>query len=140
MRNVLSCPFCQPNERVLLENETAYVVMSNPRKVPGHMLVIPKKHYLIPKELSQNEIIDIFNLIFKLEDRLIPELGIGCDIRQNYRPFQKQSNLKIDHIHFHVIPRSFKDYIYNTVEKFETDIFVKLDDLERKSIEKLIKG
>lgn len=135
-----NCPFCNPEElkRTLKENEHARVMLSDPRKVPGHFLVIPKRHIEKPWELSDEEVLSVFELIRFLQQRIIGKLGDGCDVRQNYRPFMKQSKLKLDHIHFHLIPRSNEDYIYSVSEKFETDLFAELDDLERAEVAKLL--
>jgi diadenosine tetraphosphate (Ap4A) HIT family hydrolase len=134
----IGCPFCNPLERVIKSNKTAQVMLSDPRKVPGHFLVMPKEHVEKPWDLSSAELKDIFELIFFIEQKIIGKLGDGCDIRQNYRPFVKQNALKLDHIHFHVIPRSYHDYLYQEVEKYETDIFAELDDLERTTVTKLL--
>ena len=133
------CPFCDPKDRVLKSNEHAAILLSNPRKVPGHFLVIPKRHITEPWQLTADELQDIFKLIFFVEQRILGKLGTGVDIRQNYRPFLKQNRLKVNHVLFHVIPRSPDDYIYTVSEQFEKDLFVDLDDLERKEIEKLLK-
>jgi diadenosine tetraphosphate (Ap4A) HIT family hydrolase len=133
------CPFCKPKDRVLKENEHAVVLLSNPRKVPGHFLVVPKRHITEPWLLTSEELTSIFKLIFFVEQRLLKSgLGTGVDIRQNYRPFLTQSRLKVDHVHFHVYPRSNEDYLYQVSEKYETDLFAELDDLERKEVEKLL--
>lgn len=132
------CPFCDPSFRVIKSNDTAFVLLSNPRKVPGHTLVIPRNHTEKPWDLTDKEILDIFELIFFVENKLIGKLGDGFDIRQNYRPFTKQDTIKIDHLHFHVIPRSHKDYIYQKVEIQETDIFATLNDQERTEVTRLI--
>ncbi|HEX7368260.1 MAG TPA: HIT family protein [Candidatus Saccharimonadales bacterium] len=132
------CPFCTTHDRVLKENAHAQVVLSNPRKVPGHFLVLPKRHIEKPWELTNDELTDIFDLIFFIEQKIIGKLGDGCDVRQNYRPFMQQSKLKLDHIHFHVIPRSLYDYIYKVSEKYDTELFADLDDLERKEVAKLL--
>lgn len=134
-----SCAFCNLGERVLRANERAQLVLSNPRKVPGHFLVIPKRHVEKPWELTADELQDIFDLIFFVEQRIVGKLGDGVDIRQNYRPYWPQGRIKMDHIHFHVVPRSDNDYLYQVSEKFERDIFAELDDLERKEVEQLIK-
>lgn len=139
MANPNNCPFCNPKERVLKENEHALVVLSNPHKVPGHFLVLPKRHVEKPWELSHAELADIFDLIFFIEQKILGKLGDGCDIRQNYRPFMKQSKLKVDHVHFHVYPRSLEDYLYKVSEQFETELFAELDDAERSAVEKLLK-
>jgi diadenosine tetraphosphate (Ap4A) HIT family hydrolase len=135
--NEKGCPFCHPQERIMIENDHAQALLSDPRKVPGHFLVTPKRHIEKPWEMSEAELKDIFDLVFHIEQKIIGVLGDGCDIRQNYRPFMQQSKLKLDHIHFHVIPRTLYDYIYQTVEKHETDIFAELDDAEREAVTKL---
>lgn len=132
------CPFCEPKDRVLKENTHAQVLLSNPRKVPGHFLVVPKRHLEKPWELTHEELTDIFDLIFFIEQKIIGKLGDGCDVRQNYRPFMQQSQLKINHTHFHVIPRAFEDYIYAVAEKYESDLFAELDPAERDAVTKLL--
>jgi diadenosine tetraphosphate (Ap4A) HIT family hydrolase len=49
-----------------------------------------------------------------------------------------QSRLKVNHVHFHVIPRSNEDYIYQVAEKYDTDLFADLDDTERDEVAKLL--
>ncbi len=138
MADVDTCPFCESKEQILKENKLAQVVLSNPRKVPGHFLVMPKRHVEKPWELANDELVAIFELIFFVEQRIIGKLGEGADIKQNYRPFQPQSRLKKDHLHFHVYPRSLHDYLYKVAEVYETDLFADLDDLERKEVSKLL--
>lgn len=133
-----NCPFCNPTERILLQNDTAQVILSNPRKVPGHFLVTPKRHIEQPWDVSSQELQDVFDLIFTIEQKIIGKLGDGCDIRQNYRPFMKQNKLKVDHVHFHVIPRALDDYIYSISEKYESELFAELDDVERDAVSKLL--
>jgi diadenosine tetraphosphate (Ap4A) HIT family hydrolase len=134
-----ACPFCNLKDRILKENDHAILILSNPRKVPGHILVVPKRHIEEPWQLTADELTDIFKLIFFAEQRILGNLGDGVDIRQNYRPFKKQDDLKKNHVLFHVVPRAQDDYIYTISEKFERDLFAELDDLERKEVEKLLK-
>lgn len=134
-----SCPFCNIANRVLKQNELAQVFLSDPHKVAGHLLVTPKRHVEKPWELTNLELTAIFDLIFWIEQKLIGKLGDGFDIRQNYRPFMDQSRLKVNHIHFHVIPRSGGDYIYQVSEQYEKDLFVNLDDMERDAVADMLK-
>jgi diadenosine tetraphosphate (Ap4A) HIT family hydrolase len=134
-----ACPFCNLKDRILKENDHAILILSNPRKVPGHILVVPKRHIEEPWQLTADELTDIFKLIFFAEQRILGNLGDGVDIRQNYRPFKKQDDLKKNHVLFHVVPLAQDDYIYTISEKFERDLFAELDDLERKEVEKLLK-
>jgi len=136
---VKACPFCNMGDRVLKSNQHAQAFLSNPRKVPGHFLVTPKRHVEKPWELSKEELLDIFELIFYIEQKLVNKLGEGADIRQNYRPFMKSSRIKQDHLHFHVYPRYNEDYLYQVAEKFETDLFTDLDPDETAEFARLIK-
>lgn len=99
---------------------------------------MPKRHIEKPWELTDTELSDIFKLIFFVENKIIGKLGDGCDIRQHYRPFMTQSKLKVDHVHFHIIPRSLKDRIYQMVEKRDTDLFETLDEAEAETVIKLL--
>ena len=140
MSEVVNCPFCNIGERVLKENGTAMAFLSNPRKVPGHFLVSPKRHVEKPWDITPEEREDIFELIGFIEQRLIAAgLGDGCDVRQNYRPFMKQGRVKVDHVHYHVIPRSLEDYIYQISEKYDSELFADLDPAEAKEVAKLLK-
>lgn len=133
------CPFCEVGERALKSNRYAQAFLSNPRKVPGHFLVTPKRHIKKPWELTEDELKDVFELIFFIETKLVNKLGQGVDIRQNYRPFMKAGRLKQDHVHFHVYPRYNQDFLYQVAEKFETDLFTDLDPGEQAEFAKLLK-
>ena len=137
--SVEDCPFCNAPNRVVRDNALAQVVLSNPHKVPGHLLVMPKRHIEQPWDLTNDELAAIFELIFFVEQRLVPTLGDGVDIRQNYRPFKEATDLKANHVLFHVLPRSDNDYLYQVSEQYEKDLFADLDDLERQEVERLLK-
>jgi diadenosine tetraphosphate (Ap4A) HIT family hydrolase len=132
------CPFCHPLEKIVLQNDYAQVLLSDPRKVPGHILVMPKRHVEKPWDLTSDELRNIFDLIFSVEKKVIGKLGEGCDIRQSYRPFTKQDELKLNHLTFHVIPRAPNDYLYSVSEKYEDGLYAELDDLEKDAVVKLL--
>ena len=132
-----NCPFCD-HKRVIKENSLASVILSNPRIVVGHFLVIPKRHVEKPWELTSEEVVAIFQLIFLIQKRITEKLSEGSDVRQNYRPFLKQSRLKVDHVHYHIIPRDFEDKLHDKVEKYLTDLFEGLTDEEHEKIAKLL--
>jgi diadenosine tetraphosphate (Ap4A) HIT family hydrolase len=133
-----ACPFCNPHQRILKENTLAYVLLSSPRKVPGHFLVIPNRHVEKPWELTPEETTSIFELITFVQQRVVAKLSQGCDVRQHYRPFLKQSRTKVDHVHYHVIPRSPEDVIYAKVENLETNLFEDLSTEEHDRIAKIL--
>jgi len=117
-----SCPFCNLNDRVLKENKQAILFLSNPKKTEGHLLVAPKRHIEKPWLLKNDELLSIYELIHLVEKRLIGKIGDGFDIRQNYRPFMKPSRVKVDHVHYHVIPRTNEDRIYQISEKHDYEV------------------
>jgi len=134
------CPFCNYAKRAIIkENALAYLILSNPRKVPGHSLVIPKRHVEEPWKLSSGEILDVFDLVAFAEKKLLKDLVTGCDVRQNFRPFIPQGRLKVDHIHYHVIPRDPRDIIFEISERYEIDLFKDLTDEESARITKIFR-
>jgi diadenosine tetraphosphate (Ap4A) HIT family hydrolase len=135
-----NCPFCDAKDRVLQENEHAFVLLSNPRKVPGHLLVIPKRHVEEPWELTEAERHDVFALTDEYTQKLLAaKLGNGVDLRQNFRPFMQKGKLSVRHIHYHLVPRTQDDYIYQVSEKYDTELFADLDSSEAKEVTRLLK-
>ena len=135
-----ACPFCNLGDRILKQNKTAAAFLSNPRKVPGHFLVIPKRHIEKPWDLTNEELEDVFELVFFIEQKLVSKLGQGADIRQNYRPYIAPGKIKQDHVHFHVYPRYNDDYLEQVSEKFERDLFTDLDEGEKEEFTNLLKS
>jgi diadenosine tetraphosphate (Ap4A) HIT family hydrolase len=139
MADPKNCPFCNAGERILKQNDLAQAFLSDPHKVPGHLLVMPKRHIEQPWDLTHDELTSIFDLIFEMEQKLIGKLGDGFDIRQNYRPFKPQDDLKVDHVIFHLLPRSEGDYLHQVAGQYEKDVFADLDDMERDAVTDLLK-
>lgn len=120
----MTCPFCDRNSLnspVLFEDEYIYVALSNPRLVPGHTLVIPKRHVLEGYELSEQERNRLFEVAIKLQHFLAQRIAGGCDVRTHFRPFIKQDQVKVDHVHVHVQPRLPKDELWAESQRFERE-------------------
>ncbi|MEO6513306.1 MAG: HIT domain-containing protein [Candidatus Saccharimonadales bacterium] len=138
MTETVSCPFCNPLEPIAKENELAKVVLSDPHKVPGHVLVMPKRHVEKLDDLQPEELVAIFELISFVEQRFIGSLGDGFDVRQSYRPYLKQDKLKLNHLTFHILPRSMDDYLHQVSGHYEEGLYAELDDTEREAVDKLL--
>ena len=133
------CPFCDKDEPIR-ENDLAKVFLSDPHKVPGHVLVMPKRHIEMPWELTPQELQACFDLIFLIEKRFINKLGDGFDIRQSFWPFRGQNDLKATHVLFHVIPRSEDDYLFKISDgKNPEDLYAGLDDVEGDAVARLLR-
>jgi len=136
----MDCPFCHIDKektKIIKEGEKVMVVLSNPRLIEGHLLVIPKRHVEKISELNEEELKELFENIIEFQQKILSKISPGCDIRQNYRPFQKQNNLKINHFHFHLLPRKFEDEIYQKCQIFEKNLFKELTKKEAVKIVKL---
>lgn len=138
----MSCPFCNLNperNNVIHEGKTVFVMPSNPRLVEGHLLVIPKRHIERPSELTTEERKELFNTVLKFQEKILTKVAKGCDIRENYRPFQSEDDLKVDHIHFHLIPRELNDEIHERYEKIQPEVFRMMDEDELEKSTKIFK-
>jgi len=138
MSETPSCPFCNPLEPIAKENDLAQVVLSDPHKVPGHVLVMPKRHIEKLDQLQPEELVAIFELISFVEDRFMGKLGEGFDVRQSFRPYLPQDKLKLNHLTFHILPRSMNDYLHQVSGHYEDGLYAELDDKEREAVAKLL--
>src|SRR3989338_6153507 len=113
-------------------------ILSNPYLLVGHCLVIPIEHYECLDEIPNNICIELFFETRNVARLLRERLGAsGIDIRHNFRPFLRESQYKVNHLHFHVIPRELDDELYQKSMKHEVGVFKDfnsglLNDLKRK--------
>ena len=136
----MNCPFCKIDEvktRILKEGKHYFITLSNPRLVTGHLLVVPKRHVEKVSELTKEERRSIFEAIIALEEEVLDKFASGCDVKTHYRPFLKQSGIKVDHLHFHVQPRELEDELYQKSQKHEKELWKELSGEERRKFTKL---
>jgi histidine triad (HIT) family protein len=129
----MNCPFCKINKnktKILRTYKNSFVVLSNPRIIPGHILIIPKRHVEKLSELIEIEKKELLNIIIEFQEKILLKISPGCDIRINYHPFQKQGRLKVDHLHIHLIPRSLYDELFRKVQIKENNLFTKMNKQE----------
>lgn len=134
---VMNCRFCgitKDQYGVLKIGKNVAVILSNPRLMPGHMLVVPLRHVEKISELNDEERKELFDTVVEFEEKILKKLAKGCDIRQNYRPFQKEDRLRVNHLHVHLQPREFEDALYQKSQIFEKEAFA---DLEKEEAEKI---
>lgn len=138
----MNCPFCNIDKektRIIRKGKNIFVVFSNPRLMEGHLLVIPKRHVEKLSELNKEEREELFETVIDFQEKILSKISKGCDIRQNYRPFQRQDNLKVSHLHIHLQPREFEDQLYKKSQIFEKEIFRGLTKTEIGRVNKLLK-
>lgn len=106
------------------------MLLSNPRKIVGHTLVIPHRHVERPWELTGEELSSIFELIRFAQERLLGSIATGIDTRQHHMPFLSENKFKVNHVHFHVMPRTLDDRFQQEVSVRERELFEDLSTEE----------
>ena len=129
----MQCRFCAileaPAGRILREGKYVFAILSDPRLMKGHVLVIPKRHTEKLSELSAEERGELMDEVISIEEKLLTKAS-GVDLVQNYRPFIPENDLKVDHLHMHLRPRELNDAIYEKVQIYERGIFTPLIEAE----------
>ncbi len=104
-----SCLFCRigegaEEERVLVREPLAYVVVNRYPYNPGHLLVVPMRHVASPPDLTDDEHLALMRLVA----RSIRALGRassphGYNLGMN---LGRVAGAGVpDHLHWHVVPR-----------------------------------
>lgn len=115
------CVFCKiingsiPSKKIY-EDESVIVILDIEPSSNGHMLVIPKKHYVDFTELDDNMLIKINSVAKKMKELIYEKLNAdGIRIVNNYGLQQV-----VKHYHLHIIPvYKRKQKLLNIDEIFE---------------------
>ena len=100
----MSCIFCNTDKnRIILENEDAFVIYDAFPVSKGHMLIIPKKHIENYFEADEEIKLKLWELVDKCkemaDEKFDPQgynIGINCG---------EAAGQTIMHLHIHLIPR-----------------------------------
>ena len=134
------CPFCataREEQRTLKDGKYMYVILSNPRLMPGHLLVIPKRHVMRLVELTKEERDELLNLLIEFEEKILQKLSAGCDIRQSYKPYVENNRTSVKHFHFHLYPRDLNDELHQTTDPVQKPLYQDLPEEEKERLSKL---
>ena len=136
------CPFCPINERRIIEvRQRVVVALSNPRLMPGHTLVIPKRHVDELITLTGEERHELIDTVAYYEQKIKAAFGpgAGCTDRHNDMPFMPKTERSVpEHLHWHILPRSWCDEYYEMVMKYETGMFKPLSEEESERMRTLL--
>jgi len=133
------CPFCTKVKEhgILKEGKHMYVIFSNPRLMPGHLLVISKRHVQRLSQLDEEERKELIDLVVEYEEKILEKLSSGCDIRQNHKPYVENSRTSVKHFHFHLHPRELNDELHEVVDPHRKPLYRDLPDEEKERLFKL---
>jgi diadenosine tetraphosphate (Ap4A) HIT family hydrolase len=106
----IDCPFCRlPAERVLETNAQALAVADAFPVSAGHTLVIPRRHATSIFELTEDEVVAVYEILGRMKDRLDESLKPGgYNIGINVGAASGQT---VAHVHVHLIPRYAGDVV-----------------------------
>ena len=121
------CIFCKiinkeiPCDKIY-ENDSFFAFLDIEPVSSGHLLVIPKKHFVWMQEADDETVSEIFKLVKKL--MLSIKNGLSCDYVQ-----VSVGGTDLPHFHIHLIPRYFSDglpkFATKKYEKGEVDEVIK---------------
>jgi len=108
------CVFCKiikgeiKQDKIYEDDKTVALLDIYPASSKGgHTLVMPKNHYEVVSEMSEEDSKAVMLTIKKLSSALL-KFGEGMNIIQNNKKIAGQF---VPHVHFHLIPRFVNDGI-----------------------------
>ena len=108
--------------------------------MPGHLLVVPKRHVLRLSELNDVERKELFDVTISYQEKILKNIASGCDIKQHNRPFLPENDLKVDHLHIHLQPRELNDELYLKSHVHDREIFKPLTDSEKDFVQERLES
>jgi diadenosine tetraphosphate (Ap4A) HIT family hydrolase len=100
---MLACPFCQPQEMIVAENEVALAIADKHPISLGHCLVIPRRHVSSIFDLPSEEYMGYLQLVRTLKNLLSARHSpAGFNLAVNDG---KAAGQTVEHAHIHLVPR-----------------------------------
>lgn len=142
MSDIQDCPFCKSGfgARILYEDSLIVSFIPSLQLARGHTLIIPKRHAEPPAPLTTEEAAAIMREVDRLRNLLLKHFGKGVDVWQKSRPFlpQGHNGTKVDHLHFHVIPSSPGDELYETGLVWTRNRFSRISEQDLREVMSLL--
>lgn len=104
------CPFCDPvilQNQKFYEDDTVLALYTHKPIVPGHCLVIPKRHVERFEDLVDQEVLAISGLIKQVN--LAARKAFSTSPYLLLQKNGKEVGQSVPHLHFHYIPRKAGD-------------------------------
>lgn len=116
------CPFCDHsvlNSQQFYEEDLVVALYTHKPVLPGHSLIIPKRHVERFEELTGNEILQIGQVVQKVNQAA--EKVFGTSSYLLLQKNGKEVGQSVPHIHFHYIPRKKDD---DSIIKFMINMYI----------------
>src|SRR5260221_14609851 len=101
LKGLTACPFCGDKNRIIAENESAYLTYSLAPYHKHQLLVTPRRHTELLLDLSEKEMTDIESLV-TIGLRILKKLGY-----RNISVLEREGDSagkSIPHLHTNIIP------------------------------------
>jgi histidine triad (HIT) family protein len=114
------CVFCHivsgkvPSKKIYEDDTVLAILDINPAN-PGHILLLPKEHYVIMPQIPEDVISNIFMVAKALSNTILKALGVkGTNI---FIANGIAAGQKAQHFMIHIIPRNENDDLSLTIQK-----------------------
>lgn len=106
----MDCIFCkivngEIKSRLIMESKNSISFLDAFPVTKGHTLVIPKTHYGKIQDMSQDDSVDLFRVVYEVVSKIDKITGSTLLAIHN----GKESGQEIPHVHVHLIPRQSND-------------------------------
>ena len=106
----MDCIFCkivngEIKSRLIMESKNSIAFLDAFPVTKGHTLVIPKTHYGKIQDMSQDDSVDLFRVVYEVVSKIDKITGSTLLAIHN----GKESGQEIPHVHVHLIPRQSND-------------------------------
>jgi histidine triad (HIT) family protein len=128
-----NCVFCkiiagQIPARVILQNERAMALLDAFPLATGHTLVIPKSHYVKIQQMSQQDSVAVFELVWQLTDAV--ETASEVDASTIAIHNGEDAGQEVPHVHVHIVPRKASDGAGAIHSMFKNKPKLSLEDMD----------
>jgi histidine triad (HIT) family protein len=107
-----NCIFCkiiagEISARVIVQNEKAMALLDAFPLAAGHTLVIPKSHYAKVQQMSEQDAVAVFDLVWKLAGAVETASQVHASMISIHNG--SDAGQEVQHVHVHIVPRKTSD-------------------------------
>ena len=107
-----NCIFCkiiagEIPAKVIMQNEKAMALLDAFPLAAGHTLVIPKSHYAKVQQMSEQDALAVFEIVWKIADAV--ETGSQVNASTIAIHNGSEAGQEVPHVHAHIVPRKKGD-------------------------------
>jgi histidine triad (HIT) family protein len=107
-----NCIFCKIiagkiSARVIIQNEKAMALLDAFPLAAGHTLVIPKSHYAKVQQMSDQDAVAVFDMVWKLAGAVETASQVNASMIAIHNG--SDAGQEVQHVHVHIVPRKTGD-------------------------------